>query len=46
MTYFQVPVDVIEDAELLAQWARAGVRAAVDSPAAGQRRAKRKPRRG
>lgn len=46
MTYFQVPVEVIEDAELLAQWARAGVRAAVDSPAAGQRRAKRKPHHG
>jgi DNA transformation protein len=33
MSYFQVPVDVIEDAELLTQWARASVRAAVDSPA-------------
>jgi DNA transformation protein len=32
MSYFQVPVDVIEDAEQLTGWARAAVRAALDSP--------------
>ena len=31
MSYFQVPVDVIEDEEQLTGWARAAVRAAFDS---------------
>jgi DNA transformation protein and related proteins len=32
MSYYQAPIDVIEDAEQLAHWARAAVRAAVESP--------------
>jgi DNA transformation protein len=46
MSYFQVPVEVIEEAELLTQWACAAVRAAVESPAAGHGRSRRSPRRG
>src|SRR4026208_1750327 len=37
MSYFQVPVDVIEDEEQLTGWARAAVRAAFDSPAGSAR---------
>ncbi len=33
MSYFQVPVDVLEDATQLVEWARAAVHAAIDSPA-------------
>ena len=33
MSYFQVPVDVLEDATQFVGWARAAVRAAIDSPA-------------
>ena len=32
MSYYQAPVDVIEDPEELIAWSRAAVRAAVDSP--------------
>jgi DNA transformation protein len=47
MSYFQVPVDVIEDAELLTQWARASVGAALDSAQTNpSARRKRAPRRG
>jgi len=38
MSYFQVPVDVIEDEEQLTGWARAAVRAAFDSPAKSARK--------
>jgi DNA transformation protein and related proteins len=32
MSYYQAPVDVIEDSEQLVAWARAAVRAAIESP--------------
>lgn len=32
MSYYQAPEDVIEDSEQLIVWARAAVRAAIDSP--------------
>ena len=38
MSYFQVPMDVIEDEEQLTGWARAAVRAAFDSPAKSARK--------
>ena len=44
MSYFQVPLDVIEDAEQLTRWARAAVRAALDSPAKSA--ARKRPRTG
>jgi DNA transformation protein len=37
MSYYQAPVDVIEDAEQLTTWGRAAVRAAIGSPAKGRR---------
>ena len=37
MSYYQAPVEVIEDAERLTSWARASVRAAVESPSKGRR---------
>ena len=37
MSYYQAPVDVIEDAEQLVAWARAAVRAAIESPAKSRR---------
>ena len=43
MSYFQVPVDVIEDAEQLAGWARVAVRAALDSPAKSAARKRPRP---
>ena len=43
MSYFQVPVDVIEDAEQLTAWAWTAVRAALDSPAKSA--ARKRPRR-
>jgi DNA transformation protein len=32
MSYYQAPADVIEDAEQLVDWARAAVRAALETP--------------
>jgi DNA transformation protein len=40
MSYYQAPVDVIEDPEGLVEWSRAAVRAAVESPL--QRRPRRR----
>jgi DNA transformation protein len=38
MSYYQAPVDVIEDPEQLVVWARASLRAAAESPAGKKRR--------
>jgi len=45
MSYYQAPVDVIEDAEQLTIWARAAVHAAIESPAKGRRNSPRKKKR-
>jgi len=42
MSYYQAPVDVIEDAEQLVAWARTAVRAAIESPGTGRRGSPRK----
>lgn len=48
MSYFQVPVDILEDADELLTWARAAVRVAAAiaaaKPAGKKRAGKRKPR--
>ena len=38
MSYYQAPVDVIEDPEQLVVWARASLRAAAESPVGKKRR--------
>jgi DNA transformation protein and related proteins len=46
MSYYQAPVDVMEDAALLANWARDSLRAARESPSRTATRVRRaKPRR-
>lgn len=44
MSYFQVPADILEDADELVPWARAAVSAAAAKPA--KKRARRKTRPG
>jgi DNA transformation protein len=49
MSYYQVPADVIEDAELLVRWARAAIKVAAAAPvrtkSAKASRSKRRPSR-
>lgn len=42
MSYYQAPVEVIEDAAVLARWARESVRAARESPSKTAARARRR----
>ena len=46
MTYYQAPIDVIEDAEQLARWAHAAVRAAIESPSKSSTRKRASSGRG
>lgn len=43
MSYYQAPADVIEDAEQLAAWARAAVRAALETPSKARARKRARP---
>ena len=46
MSYFQVPAELLEDADELVPWARAAVTAAAAKPAKAKKRARRKTRPG
>ena len=43
MSYYQAPADVIEDAEQLVDWARAAVRAALETPSKSSARKRARP---
>lgn len=45
MAYYQVPADIIEDAELLISWARKAVAVALNSKTTKARKKKRRPTR-